>query len=328
MDPLEDVLALLDTRGRLSVSLAAGGDWAVRFAPPPEVKFNAVRRGSCRLEVDGVPEPVLLAEGDCYLLTRERAFTLSSGPDVAPVAAGPLFARAENGVARTGSGDDVLLLGSRFTFNSRARALLLDSLPPVIHIPAGTSQAETLHWALSAIDRELRHRDLGATLVSEHLAIVMLVHVLRLYLAGEPDTRTGWLAGLADPAVAAALTSIHRDPVRPWTVSELARSASVSRSTLAERFRKAVGRAPQEYLTEWRIELAAKRLLQGDETVSAIARTVGYGSESALSTAFKRVTGTSPRDYRRQAGGRCDARTPSGGTTATAVGSAAFDRQG
>ncbi|WP_051812806.1 AraC family transcriptional regulator [Streptomyces sp. NRRL S-340] len=321
MDPLEDVLALLDTRGRISVSLAAGGNWAVRFAPPADVKFNAVRRGSCRLEVDGVPEPVLLAEGDCYLLTRERAFTLSSGPDVAPVAAKPVFARAENGVARTGSGDDVLLLGSRFTFNSRARALLLDSLPPVIHIPAGTSQAETLHWALSAIDRELRNRALGATLVSEHLAVVMLVHVLRLHLAREPHIRTGWLAGLGDPAVATALACVHRDPARPWTVSELARAASVSRSTLAERFKRYVGRAPQEYLTEWRIELAAKRLLQGGETVSAAARAVGYGSESALSAAFKRVTGMSPRDYRRQAGRRCAAGPPSG--RATAVDSAA-----
>ncbi|MGW7571656.1 AraC family transcriptional regulator [Streptomyces tendae] len=300
MDPLEDVLSLLDTRSHLSTSLTAGGDWCVRFSPPSGVKFNSVRRGGCLLDVEGEPGPLVLAEGDCFLLTRRRGFTLRSGFGVEPVDASPVFAAAENGVARTGEGEDVLLVGGRFSFGSRARELLLDNLPPVIHVPAGSGQAETVRWALDAIDRELRQRGMGATLVAQHLAVVMLVHVLRLYLAGRSSTATGWLAGLGDPTVAAALASIHAEPARAWTVAELARRASVSRSTLAARFKAAVGRGPLEYLRAWRIELAAKRLLQGGEPVAAIAHAVGYGSESALSTAFKRVTGVSPRDYRKQ----------------------------
>ncbi|MFE0548025.1 AraC family transcriptional regulator [Streptomyces pilosus] len=303
MDPLEDVLTLLETRGHLSTSLAAGGRWAVRFDPHRGVKFNAVRRGSCLLEIDGADEPIALAEGDCYLLARQRPFTLRSDPGTAPVPAGPLFARAEGGVARAGAGDDVFLVGGRFSFGTRAQELLLDRLPPVIHIPAATRQAETVQWALTAIERELSDEQPAATLVAEHLAVVMLVHALRLHLAREPDAVSGWLAGLTDPVVATALAALHRDPAHPWTVAGLARAAAVSRSTLAARFRATVGQGPLEYLTRWRIELAARRLRGGDAGLASIAHEVGYGSESALGVAFRRVTGVSPGAYRKQQAG-------------------------
>ncbi|MGA5313498.1 AraC family transcriptional regulator [Streptomyces pseudogriseolus] len=304
MDPLEDVLTLLDTRSQLSTGLVAGGRWALRFEPPQGVKFNAVRRGSCLLEVDGVDGPIPLAEGDCYLLARPRPFTLRSDPETTPVAAGPVFARAEGGVARAGEGDEVFLVGGRFSFGARAQELLLDRLPPVVHVPAGTQHAETVRWALDAIDQELTRGQPAAGLVAEHLAVVMLVHVLRLHLARDAHTASGWLAGLSDPVVAAALTALHRDPARRWTVADLAGTAAVSRSTLAARFRTAVGHGPLEYLTRWRIELAARQLREGSATLAVIARSVGYGSESALSVAFKRVMGVAPGDYRRRPAGR------------------------
>jgi AraC-like DNA-binding protein len=299
-DPLEDVLALVGTTSRIYVGLIAGGEWALAFDPPPAVKFNAVRRGRCQLTVDGVAEPIPLAEGDCFLLTQPRAFTLASGPGVAPVPASPLFAAAPDGIAHAGTGDDVLLIGGRFGFGERAQELLLDALPPVIHVPGATAEAATVRWALAQIDAELRDRPLAATLVTEHLALVMLIHLLRLHLATTgPGAASGWLAGLADPVVAPALRAMHARPEHAWTVAELARAAAVSRSTLAARFKQAVGQGPLDYLTGWRIELAGARLRRGDGTVAAIARAVGYGSESALSTAFKRETGLSPRDYRR-----------------------------
>ncbi|MFC0508794.1 AraC family transcriptional regulator [Micromonospora costi] len=301
MDPLEDVLALVGATSRLSAALAAGGRWAVRFDPPTGVKFNAVRRGSCLLRVDGVPEPVPLAEGDCYLLTRPLPFTLASDPDTPPEPAAPIFWEAVDGVARAGDGDDVFLIGGAFTFTGRARALLLDALPPVVHVPAATPEAATVRWAVGEIDTELRAASPGGTLVAEHLAMVMLIRILRLHLARTGGA--GWLAGLADPVVAPALRAMHAHPAQPWTVAELARVAAVSRSTLAARFREVVGRGPLEYLTGWRIELAADRIRRSDETLASVARAVGYGSESALSVAFKRTTGLSPRAYR----GRADA---------------------
>jgi AraC-like DNA-binding protein len=304
-DPLADVLALVGTRSRLSVGLIAGGDWALDFDPPPGVKFNALRRGSCLLTVEDVPAPIPLAEGDCFLLLRPRRFRLASGPDVPAEPASPVFAAAVDGIARAGTAvrpspadrapaGEVVLLGGRFDFGERARDLLLDALPPVLHVPAGSPAADALHWALAQIDAELRDRPAASTLVAEHLALVMLIHVLRLHL----PAASGWLGGLADPVVAPALRALHADPARPWTVADLATVAAVSRSTLAARFKTVVGTGPLDYLTGWRIELAADRLRRDDGTVAAIAHAVGYGSESALSTAFKRITGLSPRAYR------------------------------
>ncbi|MFE9694920.1 cupin domain-containing protein [Micromonospora sp. NPDC005806] len=296
MDPLEDVLALVGATSHISAALAGGGRWAVSFDPPAGVKFNSVRRGSCLLWVDGVPEPVNLVEGDCFLLTRPLAFTLASDPDIPPEPAGPLFTEAVDGVARAGVGDDVLLIGGAFSFTERARALLLDALPPVIHVPAATPEAATVRWAMGEIDNELRAAPLGGTLVAEHLALVMLIRTLRLHLARAEGT--GWLAALADPVLAPALRAMHARPAQSWTVAELAQVAAVSRSTLAARFKEVVGRGPLDYLTGWRIELAADRIRRSDDTLSSIARAVGYGSESALSVAFKRTTGLSPRAYR------------------------------
>ncbi|MEV1023178.1 AraC family transcriptional regulator [Streptomyces sp. NPDC050264] len=299
MDPLEDVLNLLRTRSHLSASLAAGGRWAVRFDAPRVVKFNAVRRGSCQLEVDGIDEAIDLAEGDCYLLTRSRSFTLRSDPEAVPVDGGAVFAEADGGIARAGQGDDVFLIGGGFSFSARAQELLLDRLPPIVHLPADTPHAQTVQWALTAIDQELTHRPMASTLVAEHLAVVMLVHVLRRHLERAPHAVSGWLAGLADPVVATALTSLHRDPARSWTVAELADTASVSRSTMAARFQVAVGQGPLEYLTRWRIELASQQLRESGGTLASIARSVGYGSESAFSVAFKRIQGMPPGDYRK-----------------------------
>ncbi|MFC0065097.1 AraC family transcriptional regulator [Umezawaea endophytica] len=302
MDPLENVLSLLETRGYLSSGLVAGGSWAVAFDPPEGVKFNTVRRGRCRLAVDGLPDEVDLAEGDCFLLTRPTAFRLAGGEPTTPVPAGPLFAAAavtHGGPARTGEGADVDLIGGGFTFGARARALLLDALPPVLHVPAGTPEAATALWAIGQVDAELRQDRPAAGLVAEHLVVVMLIQVLRRHLATDPRSTSGWLAGLGDPVVAPALRALHTHPDRAWTVAALARTAAVSRSTMAARFRDVVGRGPVDYLTGWRIELAADRLRRGADTISVIARDIGYGSESALSVAFKRVTGQSPASYRR-----------------------------
>ncbi|WFE44799.1 AraC family transcriptional regulator [Verrucosispora sp. WMMD1129] len=301
MDPLHDVLTLVGATGHLSASMEAGGSWAVEFEAPAGIKFNAVRRGRCWLRLDGSADSLPLVAGDCYLLTRARPYTLFSDPEAVPVPAGPIFLAATGGVARAGTGDDFAAVGGAFHFGERARPLLLDALPPVVHVPGTAAEAATLHWAIDQVDRELRQQRVAAGLVAEHLALVMLIQMLRHHLAGAAGSATGWLAGLGDPVVAVALRELHQRPAHQWTVAELARAASVSRSTLAARFRAVVGRAPLEYLTDWRVELAADRLRRTDDTLARIAQLVGYGSESALSVAFKRVTGHSPRAYRRLA---------------------------
>ena len=303
LDPLDDVLRLLGVRGSLSAPLVAGGRWAVVFPPPAGVKFVGVRRGAALLQVEGEPAPVALGAGDCCLVTRARPFLLGSDLAGQPQPAHPLYvAAATDGVARAGEGEEFLALGGSFDFGGRARDLLLDGLPPVVRVPAGTAEAGALDWSLQQLEREVRHPGIGSRLVAEHLALVMLVQVLRAHLATAGKAAPGLLAALADPVVAPALRAMHERPAHAWTVAELAATAAVSRSTLAARFSRALGHGPLEHLTRWRIELAAERLRDGHDTLAVIARTVGYGSESALSNAFRRVTGSSPRQYRLQRG--------------------------
>ncbi len=128
---------------------------------------------------------------------------------------------------------------------------------------------------------------------------MILVQALRLHLAEGAGAGIGWLFALADRQMSAAITAMHADPAHRWTLQELAERAGMSRSTFALRFKETVGDSPLEYLTRWRMLLAGDRLVRSGDAVSAIALSLGYESESAFSTAFKRVMGRSPRHYSR-----------------------------
>jgi transcriptional regulator GlxA family with amidase domain len=133
----------------------------------------------------------------------------------------------------------------------------------------------------------------------------MLIHVMRAWLRMQEDDATGgWLLALRDPVVAAAMNTIHQRPGEPWTIESLAREVSVSRATLARRFAQLVGETPPEYLTRWRMDLAAQRLRDTDDTIAVIAAAVGYRSEYSFSRAFTRHRGLAPGRYRRHARAR------------------------
>ena len=135
--------------------------------------------------------------------------------------------------------------------------------------------------------------------MAQHLAHLMLLQALRLHLAEGSAGGVGWLFALSDKHISAAIAAIHEAPAHRWTLQALAERAGMSRSTFALRFKMTVGASPMEYLTRWRMLLAGDRLMNSSEPVSVIARSLGYESESAFSTAFKRVMGCSPRQYGR-----------------------------
>jgi AraC-like DNA-binding protein len=134
--------------------------------------------------------------------------------------------------------------------------------------------------------------------VMARLPELLLVEVLRLHLASAPAADHGWLAALHDPVLRSAMSLLHADPGRRWTVPLLARHAAVSRSVLDARFREVLGRSPIRYLTEWRMHLAEDLLATTDLGVGAVARRVGYDAEEAFSRAFKRVHGDAPSVWR------------------------------
>ena len=304
MDPLSDVMALLKPRSYMAGGFDAGGQWSIRYRPGEGIKCYAVVSGACWMRVEGVDAPVRLRAGDCFLLPGGRPFCLTSDLALPPMEADAVYAAARaagtavmNGITVWNGGGDCLIVGSYFALSGAAAGLLLGMLPPIVHITEKTDQA-ALRWSVERMMDELRAQRPGGVLVVEHLAHMMLLQALRLHLAEGAAGGVGWLFALADRQMGAAIGAIHEAPARRWTLEDLAARAAMSRSNFALKFKESVGASPMEYLTRWRMMLAGERLLHGGEAVSVIALSLGYESESAFSTAFKRVMGCSPRQYR------------------------------
>jgi AraC-like DNA-binding protein len=188
---------------------------------------------------------------------------------------------------------------------------VLAALPRLLHVPASARQERgrlgpLVEFALA----ETRDRRPGARCTLLRLSELLFVETARRYLAATPVEGPGWLSGLRDPAVGRALCALHERPAQAWTLARLAREVGLSRSTLAERFTHFVGRPPMQYLARWRMQLAARRLAEGEAKVSAVALEVGYDSEAAFSRAFKRTTGKAPASWRRVSGALSPAGLP------------------
>ena len=299
-DPLSEILNLVEARTFVSGRLRAGGDWAVRFPPPDKVKFTAILTGDCWLEMDHLTAPARLGPGDVIAVNGRLPFVLTSRPGRPAVEASDLF-RAD-GMAQAGEGDEVTLIGGHVAVEARRGEALMDVLPPLIHVRGNRREAAHLRWLLDRLAEESGGSRTGAEMAASHLAQLMFLEMLRAHLdQADGDGAHGWLAALADPRLAPALRLIHGDPTRALNLDELARACALSRTSFAVRFKATTGTAPLAYLAQWRIRLAERDLRDGREPVGTVARSVGYTSESAFTHAFKRVTGQSPRDYRRSA---------------------------
>jgi len=300
MDPLSEVLSLLKPHGYITGGFDAGGRWALALDDlAGRIKCYAIVSGACWLRVQDVDEPVRLREGDCFVLPSGRPAIIGSGPDVEPTRASEVLGPGRGGGRVTyNGGGDVFMVGSRFEVNSRHAEVLLRTMPPLMQVRTSGDRAR-LRWSIELMMEELREGRPGSALVAQQLAHMMLVQALRLYLSERSRDDVGWFAALADPQLSAALGAMHEDPAYPWTVEKLAGRAGMSRSVFAERFRARTGETPIAYLTRWRMMLAGERLVQGRDTLARIAGSLGYESEHAFNTAFKRVMGISPRRYAR-----------------------------
>lgn len=300
MDPLSDVLSLLKPRSSVSAGFDAGGDWSIRFRrQQSHMKCYVVISGGCWLSVEDLAAPVRLRAGDCFVLPSGRDFRLASDTALAPVDSSAFFPPAiPGGVVTVNGGGDLFLVGSRFAVSGRNSASLLRMLPPIVHIRQESEQSALL-WSVERMRQELREQRPGSSLIAQHLAHMMLVQALRLHLEEGPSDGVGWFSALADRQIGAAITAIHADPAHRWTLQALAARAGMSRSAFALKFKATVGETAMDYVSRWRMMLAADRLENTGDPVSAIALSLGYESESAFSTAFKRVMGCSPRQYGR-----------------------------
>ncbi|WP_207951237.1 MULTISPECIES: AraC family transcriptional regulator [unclassified Cupriavidus] len=296
MDPLSEVIALLRPRTVFSKGISGAGRWSVRYTAFGHPSFCAVLEGGCVLGVDG-QQPVTLQAGDFVLLPATPGFTMSGAEPATPVLIDPTAIPEPTEDMRHGTPDgppDLRMLGGYFLFDSPDAALLVSLLPGMVHI----RDAEHLSVLVRLVGREASAQRPGHSLVLTRLVEILLVEALRC--APGDAAPAGLLRGLADERLAVALNHMHADPAYTWTVAELAAKAALSRSGFFERFTRAVGLPPMEYLVAWRMALAKDMLRRQDVALAQVAERVGYGSASAFSTAFSRHVGQSPSQFARQ----------------------------
>jgi AraC-like DNA-binding protein len=295
IDPLSEVITLLRPGTVFSKRISGAGRWAVRYSEFGHPSFCAVLEGACRLDVDG-HESLVLQAGDFVLMPATPGFTMSGFEPAKPKMLVPVLEASPTEEVRHGTQDgppDVRLLGGYFVFESPDAALVVSLLPRLIHV-RGETRLATL---VRLVGEEALERRSGRDLVLARLVEVLLVEALRCATGGSANP--GLLRGLADARLSVAIRQMHEHPGRRWTVAQLAKAAALSRSAFFERFTRAVGIPPMEYLLAWRMALAKDLLRRSDRSLADVAENVGYSSASTFSTAFSRYVGLPPARYAR-----------------------------
>ncbi|MBD1551436.1 AraC family transcriptional regulator [Pseudomonas typographi] len=306
MDLLTDIVRLMRPQALIWKTFEARGHWGMVVPQRAAPRFSLIAAGKCWY-VPETGEPLLMRPGDYLLLTRMPNYLLASSPEVALQLLKPATRSAltdGEGYVRWQGADDgetTRMVGGYFQVAPEHTGLTETLLPPQVHIRCSDEEAGRLSRLLSLIAEEAGSSLPGHELVMSRLLQIMLVEVLRRPLQALDRQQTGWLSGLSDPKVAAALQAMHADVARHWTLATLARHVGMSRSAFVQRFCERVGVAPGTYLVNWRIALAKDTLINSKRSIADIAQWVGYLSDSAFSTAFRRTVGCSPRQFRESA---------------------------
>jgi AraC-like DNA-binding protein len=301
MDALTAVLAVAGVRGTVAATLDAAEPWGLALDAVPGAAFHAVTEGLAWLRIPGRPYTRLMP-GDVVLLPTGTPHVLASAPDAGTVPFDHLA--AEHALAtgqhlRLGAGPgQTRILCASYHQDPAVTVPLLTLLPDLLHIPA--RQAGPVDTTLRLLAGEISRPQPGAAAVLDRIVDILLVQLLRAWLdtAPAPGRAASWLSALTDPVAGPALAVLHTQPGRHWTIPALAAATGVSRATLARRFPAQIGATPAAYLTRWRMDLAAVRLRDTDDTVGAIARSLGYTSEYAFNRAFTRSRHIPPGRYR------------------------------
>jgi AraC-like DNA-binding protein/mannose-6-phosphate isomerase-like protein (cupin superfamily) len=299
-DALSEMLRSLRVSTTVFCRSAMGAPWGFAVKAHGRAAFHVILDGSCWLEVDGIEERVRLRSGDVVVLARGPGHRLVSQPRAPIVWLDDILAEepiVKGRLMRGGAGAKTDLICGVFEIDSREAVPLLRALPEIAHVRgADGAPPAWLGTLLQLVDEESAQFTPGSESVLARLTDIMLIQVMRQVLLSGPA-----LQPVYDRRVATALRLLREHPDRAWTLAQLAAAAASSRSAFNDRFRESTGMPPMRYLVRLRLAMAASELRGGDATLAEIAARVGYGSEVALSKAFRREFGVSPSEYRTAA---------------------------
>ena len=310
MTSVDAVAGLLDgprARGAFVLRSVLRPPWSLHVEDGAALSVIVMVAGSAHLRLDDGTD-LALAPGDVAIVTGGAPYLVTDTPGRAPMAVigpgqvcstpagAPLVDLSELGVRTWGSdptAPDAMITGT-YQHSAATSGRLLDALPPALVQPVTGDDAALLDW----LEREIEREAPGQGAVLDRLVDLLVVSTVRTWFARPAAQAPGWYAAHADPTLAPVLAAVEHQPQRPWTVASLAAVAGLSRAAFARRFTTTIGQPPLTYLTHRRLDLAADLLLEPGATLTSVARAVGYSSPFALSAAFTRVRGTSPRDHR------------------------------
>jgi AraC-like DNA-binding protein len=315
MDPISDIFRTMHIRAAVHARLEATAPWGLEHVPaeasknvkglpvsPSELAFfGMIARGNCWLSVDGIPDPIPLTGGDCFLLSPENTYALRDHPRTRLMSFCQLGQSKDgNVIHHGGGGTPTSIISGWLYFEKPTLKLIAQLLPKLILIKAEQARSLALHATLQLLASEMSDQAPGAEVVANRLAEVLFIQAIRAHVASGADCRNpGWLRAIFDSQIGAAVKAIHDKVDHVWTVESLADAAGMSRSAFALRFKQLLGQAPLEYVTEWRMQKAVQLLQERDKKLFEVAKSVGYESDAAFSKAFKRVLGVTPGEHRR-----------------------------
>lgn len=321
MDALSDVLQVVRLGGAVYLHGEFTAPWSVAgqshtelcasFLPPAEriISYHLVTKGSCWAQlVDDPASAVEIKAGELLVVPQGEPHILASSLDLEPTSAKEMLddhLQTSPGeiirVAYGGGGDAVSLVCGFLACNETLSNPLIAMLPRIFKVDMrGDPRSAWLESSLQFAAAEAAEWRAGSTLVLGKLSELLFVEAIRRCIDSLPAEKEGWLMGLRDRFVGRALSLMHAQPARAWTVDELAKQVGLSRSALAQRFTDLVGQPPMQYLTRWRLQLAARELVMAGKPMLAIATQIGYDSEAAFTRAFKREFGMPPSSWRKE----------------------------
>ena len=310
LDLLSDILTNLSMRGTIYFRTSFAKPWGVAVPSYENVaRFHFAHRGSCLVRVDGVTDPVDLAQGDLVIIPHGAPHDLYCGHDPDRTIM-PLDTVLESsGFKGTGvlvyGGDEpqseTQLICGHFAFDPYARHILMERLPPVIHLKNyGENAGRWMEATLRMIGEETGGQKMGGDLIALKMSEAIMAQAIRSFIEGSDALERG-LGAFADKNLNRALDAFHKAPAKGWTVETLAQAAGMSRTGFAVQFQKAMDMTPMDYVTKWRMEIAKKALLTPGSSLTDAAESAGYASDSAFARTFKKEVGISPAEFRRSA---------------------------